>query len=288
MSKRTVDSKIRSSYSFSRLTFRQRDLWHGLIETVDDQGRMPGEAAFVRSKVWAYDDVKLEEVQEDLDALINEEMILLYEIGGATYLQIINWWKYQSSANWMGASNYPAPEGWEDRCRYHTKGNKIVTENWGRQGGFSNLHSELHSGLSCAKPCDDVNGDVNGDDDGDVNGDVNGDGDKQNDNNPSLRTELLSIFSEKTSLSTEFLKKEDEDALSRMIKVGISIADLSGGIQFMQDSGFPIVGLKSVVNPAIIEFAKRTKKKKPDEDDYRKYTNNPKYSKFIKNGTEEE
>ena len=278
MSKRTVDSKIRSSYSFSRLTFRQRDLWHGLIETVDDQGRMPGESTFVRSKVWAYDDVKLEEVQEDLDALINEEMILLYEIGGATYLQIINWWKYQSSANWMGASNYPAPEGWEDRCRYHTKGNKIVTENWGRQGGFSNLHSELHSGLSCAKPCDDVNGDVNGDDD--VNGD--GDGDKQNDNNLSLREELLSVFFEKTSLSIDFLKKEDEDALDRMIKAGISATDLSGGIQFMQDRGFPIVGLKSVINPAIVEYSKRTKQK-PKEDDYRKFTKG-KYGKFIKDG----
>lgn len=281
MSKRTVDSKIRSSYSFSRLTFRQRDLWHGLIETVDDQGRMPGEATFVRSKVWAYDDVKLEEVQEDLKALIDEEMILLYEIGGATYLQIINWWKYQSSANWMGASNYPAPEGWEDRCRYHTKGNKIVTENWGRQGGFSNLDSELHSKLSCAKPCDDGDVNVNDDDDGDVNSD----GDKQNDNNPSLQKELLSVFSEKTSLYTGFLKKEDEDALSRMIKAGVSPADLSGGIQFMQDRGFPIVGLKSVVNPAIVEFSKRTKQR-PKEDDYKTYTKG-KYSKFVQNGVED-
>lgn len=52
MAKRSIDSKIRKSYSFSRLTFRQRDLWHGLIESADDQGRMPADFNFVISQAW--------------------------------------------------------------------------------------------------------------------------------------------------------------------------------------------------------------------------------------------
>ncbi len=64
--KRIIDSKIRSSQTFASFNMRQRDLWHGLIACADDQGRMPGVPAYVRSVVWPYDDISLKDVEADL------------------------------------------------------------------------------------------------------------------------------------------------------------------------------------------------------------------------------
>src|SRR4030065_334081 len=66
MSKRTLDSKIRKSQSFAKLNYRQRDLWQGIIAVVDDQGRMPGDARFIRAMVSPYDDISIAEVESDL------------------------------------------------------------------------------------------------------------------------------------------------------------------------------------------------------------------------------
>lgn len=135
---RSIETKIRMSQSFSALSYRQRDLWHGLIVAADDQGRLPGHPAAVRSLVWPYDDVSLADLTNDLDALQATGKILLYEIDGSKYIQIVNWWKYQKM-QWAGESNYPPPDGWIDRKRYHGKGRKIVTENWDTPGGFALL-----------------------------------------------------------------------------------------------------------------------------------------------------
>lgn len=132
---RSISKEIRLSQSFARLTLRQRDLWHGLIATADDQGRLPGHPAAIRSIVWPYDDILLSKVQKDLDVLMSSENILIYQYGDQSYIQIINWWKYQKM-QWAGSSKYPAPEGWLDRERFHGKGRKIFTKNWNTPGGF--------------------------------------------------------------------------------------------------------------------------------------------------------
>lgn len=165
---RAIDTKIRKSQTYFRLTYRQRDLWHGLIESADDQGRMPGLATYIRSAVWPYDDISIDEIDKDIQVLLDGDFIMLYEKDGDKYLQIINWWKYQSGA-WAGKSDHPEPDGWIDRCRYHGKGNNIVTKNWDSQGGFKNQDSALHSRQDSPLPCndDDVNDEEDVNDDGD-------------------------------------------------------------------------------------------------------------------------
>ena len=159
--KRLIDGRIRTSQTFAGLTYRQRDLWHGLIVEADDQGRLPGTAGFVRSRVWPHDHITETQVNQDLAALEASGNICRYSAGGAAYIQIVNWWKYQQM-QWAGPSDSPAPEGWVDRLRYHTRGNKIVTQAWDMEGGFGGsipsglpnplpnpLPSPLPSGLSC-------------------------------------------------------------------------------------------------------------------------------------------
>jgi len=142
--KRLLDSKIRKSQSFAELTYRQRDLWQGIITMADDQGRLPGAPAFIRSIVWPYDDITLKEVSEDLHAISDSGYITIYEADGGRYIQIVKWWCYQN-LQWASPSDHPAPPGWVDRCRYHTTGNKIATEQWDSNGGYMQLPSELPS-----------------------------------------------------------------------------------------------------------------------------------------------
>jgi hypothetical protein len=133
--RRIIDSKIRASQSFAKLTHRQRDLWQGMIVTADDQGRMPGTPAYIRSVVWPYDDINLKEVENDLQTLVLAENIVIYFVGESGYIQIVNWWKYQQG-QWAAPSDYPPPIGWQDRARYHGKGNQLITLSWDKPGGF--------------------------------------------------------------------------------------------------------------------------------------------------------
>jgi hypothetical protein len=133
--KRIVDSRIRQSQTFHSLTYRQRDLWQGMIAVADDQGRLPGTPALVRSAVWPNDDITLKEVADDLEALEQLGNVLIYSTNSGTFCQLVNWWKYQVP-QWAGPSDYPAPPGWTDRMRYHGKKHEVMTENWDTPGGF--------------------------------------------------------------------------------------------------------------------------------------------------------
>ena len=133
MTKRMIDGKIRHSQTFQKFTYRQRDLWHGLIEVADDQGRLPGNLPNVRSLVWPADDISLEDVDKDLSVLKRAGNIIRYDIEGCKYIQITNWQKYQAEAEWLGLSEYPHPTGWHDRARFHGKNRAIITLNWGEQ-----------------------------------------------------------------------------------------------------------------------------------------------------------
>lgn len=162
--RRALDVNIRKSETFAEFTFRQRDLWHGLITIADDQGRMPANPIFIKSQVWPYDDISVADVKSDLDTLETAGNIIRYKVDGRVYLQIINWWKYQTG-EWFGISDYPAPPNWVDRARYHTKGNRIITLNWDTVGGYC---KELPSTLPSTLPCRDVNDDVKDNDEGEV------------------------------------------------------------------------------------------------------------------------
>ena len=143
-----LDGCIRSSETFASLTYRQRDLWQGLIVVADDQGRLRGAPALVRSQVWPYDDISLSDVETDLQRLAELGNILRYEVDGHQYLQLVNWWRYQHP-QWVGLSDYPTPPGWTDRGRYHI-GREVVTVNWPSRQTTDHVGSDVPSDVPFA------------------------------------------------------------------------------------------------------------------------------------------
>jgi DnaD/phage-associated family protein len=146
-----------------------RLVWIGLITAVaDDQGRMLDNTAIIRARVFPYDrDITDETIERCLAELADNVKVFRYQVGNKRMIQIARWWRYQTPS-WASPSKYPAPAGWVDRCKYHAAGNKIITANWDRPGGFSEVPSGQPSRLSSV-----LSSGIN---EGEGEGEVKGDG----------------------------------------------------------------------------------------------------------------
>ena len=126
--RRMIHDCLWKSEGLAELTIRQRLLWVGLITTSDDQGRGKAHPHLIRSMIFPFDTISPTEIQDDLQAIADEEMIIVYTAKKKAYYQIVNWWEYQQP-QWAYPSEYPAPDGWTDRLRYRKDGH-VLTENW--------------------------------------------------------------------------------------------------------------------------------------------------------------
>ena len=143
--RRMINSDLFSDDVFMELNDITRLTWIGLIVmSADDQGRLQDNELLIKSQIFPMDNKTPVKIKNSLDILEHHGMIHRYQKDGKKLIQIVNWWKHQSPS-WASDSNYPAPDNWVDREKYHTKGNEIKTTNWDKQGGFSELHSTLHS-----------------------------------------------------------------------------------------------------------------------------------------------
>ena len=123
------------SMSFAKLSIEARVLWAMLIAAADDQGRLDADAEVVK---WAVcpnvRELGVGEIPQLLGEMVEEDMVLIYGDDGKSYMQLVNWWKYQVP-NYARPSDYPPPKGWKDRVRIR-KGDDWVTKNWKGEGGF--------------------------------------------------------------------------------------------------------------------------------------------------------
>jgi len=125
-----IDPAFWQSENVARLPIEVRYFFIGLFSNADDQGRMKAHPALIRSKLYPYDDIALDEITDWLDRLAAGDFVILYKVDDKEYLQITNWWKYQHP-QWAWPSEHPAPDGWLDRLCYR-KGNTPIKENWGQ------------------------------------------------------------------------------------------------------------------------------------------------------------
>ena len=129
MTRRMLDSAIWKNEKFGVMPPMARLLAIGIINQADDQGRGKAHPVYLRSQVFPYDDVTAGQVAEWLGTVATNETILLYQVDGKDYYQILNWWSYQSHQYAM-PSQYPKPDGWKDRIRKTLTKGVIVTCNW--------------------------------------------------------------------------------------------------------------------------------------------------------------
>ena len=127
--RRMIDPRLWQSETTAALTRNQRLLFIGIFSNADDQGRLRAHPALIRSIIFPFDDIPLEEIECDLTAIVQGGSILLYDVDGKRCLQVLNWWKYQNP-QWAYPSKIPPPEGWRDRLRYR-RDNRVIVENWG-------------------------------------------------------------------------------------------------------------------------------------------------------------
>ncbi len=127
-SRRMIDPAFWQSETVAHLPIEIRYFFIGLFSNADDQGRMKAHPALLRSKLYPYDDINLEDIEDWLDLLVEGQFIVVYILDAKSYVQIVNWWKYQHP-RWAWPSEYPAPPEWQDRVHYR-QGNKVITQNW--------------------------------------------------------------------------------------------------------------------------------------------------------------
>jgi len=127
-SRRMIDPGFWESVTVASWPYFDRLLFIGLFSHADDQGRLMGHPVLVRSKVFPFDDVPMDDIITALAKFEASESIIRYSVDGKDYIQLVNWWKWQH-AQWAWPSKMPPPSGWED-CHCYRRGNAVVKENW--------------------------------------------------------------------------------------------------------------------------------------------------------------
>jgi DnaD/phage-associated family protein len=98
-----IDEKLGTCEPMARFTFM------GLISQADDEGRLNGHPALIKSLLFPYDyGISPEHVEEWLNTLHSKGLIVRYEVSGQSYISIPKFLKHQT-INKPTKSKLPAP-----------------------------------------------------------------------------------------------------------------------------------------------------------------------------------
>jgi DnaD/phage-associated family protein len=94
-----------------------------LIPHADDQGRMVARQRKLKAQVFPMlDAIAAVDITSALENMAEVGMVQLYTApDGTPLLQFLSWWKWNDGQRWIYASNFPAPDGWQDRVRVNNK-----------------------------------------------------------------------------------------------------------------------------------------------------------------------
>lgn len=111
MAKRMLNTDIWKSKQVSNLSIQARLLYVGLITFGDDDGRLNGDPALLRSQIFPRDEkVTVAEVTKWLEEIVASGLVVKYTANGDDYLAHPNWTRYQTiRADRQKESNIPPP-----------------------------------------------------------------------------------------------------------------------------------------------------------------------------------
>ena len=130
---------------------------------------------------------------------------------------------------------YPAPDGWQDRCRYHGKDNEIITQNWNK------LPSPLRSELPTPLPSRDS----------DVNSDVKGEGE---DAAASAFNAIKTHIEQLTGIPAA---PQSIPAIDEFVKMGATPEDITAGYNWRKGEGLQVKYYSQLVGPTRVAMSKR-------------------------------
>ena len=138
---------------YGRLSLKAIGLFPLLWANADDQGRLCGDPEEVKYTCCPnIDHITKADIPGLLEELQNNHLIQVYETPVSAAIQLLDWWDIQRP-QWAYPSEFPAPEGWRDRLRYHRSPTEVITQNWVPPGQFDRgLPNELPSALPGALP----------------------------------------------------------------------------------------------------------------------------------------
>lgn len=134
---------------YGRLVLKSVALFPLMWANADDQGRLCGDPEEIKYSCCPnVDHITKTDIPELLKDLENNQLIKVYPTPQSTAIQFLDWWHpvLGQRPQWASPSQYPPPDGWTDRLRYHSTPTEIIIENWVPPGQFNRaLPSELPS-----------------------------------------------------------------------------------------------------------------------------------------------
>lgn len=108
---RTVKPDYWTDEKVVELSIPARLLFIGLLNYVDDDGRMPYSPKRIKLQIFPADDITPQQVEAMIAEMCDLGMAQLYKVNDLTYLCIRNFNKHQKIDK-RSKSKYPAPPDW--------------------------------------------------------------------------------------------------------------------------------------------------------------------------------
>ncbi len=113
MPRRFLEAAFFSDEKIKKASVPERLLAAAIIANADDDGRLKGDVAYLRSVCFLYDKYSLGDLKRMRDHLteVNPNFLLYKNGAGDEYLQLLKFRRYQSP-RYYHPSKYPPPPGW--------------------------------------------------------------------------------------------------------------------------------------------------------------------------------
>lgn len=92
---RIIDKEFFSHVELGELPLETRYFYQGLIVWADDQGRLKAQPRYLRAKIFPYDNMPEERLEQMVNQLATIGCVHVYQVGNEPFIQHPNWERWQ-------------------------------------------------------------------------------------------------------------------------------------------------------------------------------------------------